>query len=65
MFDLKTFVMKTLKEMAKNEAAYKVNRYALGWFEKEVLTVEDLAVIDGVTAIETENKEETENEDIS
>ena len=55
MYDLKTFVMKTLKEMAKNEAAYKVNRYALGWFEKEVLTVEDLAVIDSLTAIETED----------
>ena len=52
MFDLREFVMKTLKEMAKNEQGYKVNRYALGWFEKDVLTVEDLAEVDGLTAVE-------------
>ena len=51
MFDLREFVMKTLKEMAKNEQGYKVNRYALGWFEKDVLTVEDLAEVDSLTTI--------------
>lgn len=50
MFDLREFVMKTLRGMAKNEPAYKVNRYALGWFEKDVLTAGDLAEVDALTA---------------
>ena len=57
MFDLREFVMKTLRGMAENEPAYKVNRYALGWFEKDVLTAEDLAEIDLLT---TESEEQTE-----
>lgn len=66
MFNLRDFVMKTLKDMAKSEPAYKVNKYALGWFEKEVLTIEDLSEVDSFTAIE-ESAEETEaaDEDIS
>ena len=56
MFDLREFVMKTLRGMAENEPGYKVNRYALGWFEKDVLTAEDLAEIDLLT---TEPEEET------
>ena len=56
MFDLREFVMKTLRGMAENEPGYKVNRYALGWFEKDVLTAEDLAEIDLLT---TEQEEET------
>ena len=55
MFDLREFVMKTLRGMAENEPGYKVNRYALGWFEKDVLTAEDLAEIDLLT---TEPEEE-------
>lgn len=62
MFDLRNFVMKTLKDMAKNEPAYKVNKYALGWFEKEVLTTEDLSEVDSFTAIK-ELTEETEAAD--
>ncbi|MBQ4516827.1 MAG: hypothetical protein II978_08570 [Clostridia bacterium] len=58
MFNLRDFVMKTLKDMAKNEPAYKVNKYALGWFEKEVLTVEDLAEVDSYTAILNEEQAE-------
>lgn len=66
MFNLRDFVMKTLKDMAKNEPAYKVNKYALGWFEKEVLTVEDLAEVDSYTAIANEEQiTEAENENIS
>ena len=57
MFDLREFVMKTLRGMAENEPGYKVNRYALGWFEKDVLTAEDLAEIDLLT---TEPEEATE-----
>ena len=56
MFDLREFVMKTLRGMAENEPGYKVNRYALGWFEKDVLTAEDLAEIDLLT---TEPEEKT------
>ena len=56
MFDLRDFVMKTLRGMAENEQGYKVNRYALGWFEKDVLTADDLAEIDLLT---TEPEEET------
>ena len=59
MFDLREFVMKTLRGMAENEPGYKVNRYALGWFEKDVLTAEDLAEIDLLT---TEPEEETTEE---
>lgn len=59
MFDLREFVMKTLRGMAENEPGYKVNRYALGWFEKDVLTAEDLAEIDLLT---TEPEEETAEE---
>lgn len=57
MFDLREFVMKTLRGMAENEQGYKVNRYALGWFEKDVLTADDLAEIDLLT---TEPEEPTE-----
>ena len=57
MFDVREFVMKTLRGMAENEPGYKVNRYALGWFEKDVLTAEDLAEIDLLT---TEPEEPTE-----
>ncbi len=57
MFDLREFVMKTLRGMAKSEPGYKVNRYALGWFEKDVLTAEDLAEIDILTEIPTNEEE--------
>lgn len=60
MFDLREFVMKTLRGMAENEPGYKVNRYALGWFEKDVLTAEDLAEIDLLT---TEPEEEISAEE--
>lgn len=65
MFDLREFVMKTLRGMAANEPGYKVNRYALGWFEKDVLTAEDLAEIDLLTTepeITEEIPEETQGE---
>lgn len=59
MFDLREFVMKTLRGMAKRELGYKVNRYALEWYEKEVLTEEDLAEIDARTTEPEESEEET------
>lgn len=61
MFDLKEFVMKTLRGMAGEEPGYKVNRYALGWFERDVLTAEDLAEIDLLTT-EPEATEEIPDE---
>lgn len=60
MFDLREFVMKTLRGMAENEPGYKVNRYALGWFEKDVLTAEDLAEIDLLTTEPEEPVEEVQ-----
>ena len=51
MFDLRDFVMRTLRGMAETEPGYKVNQYALGWFDKQVLTADDLAVVDGLTCV--------------
>lgn len=48
MFSLSEFVFKTIKEMIGNEPDYKVKKYALGWYDKDVLTEEDLASIDGL-----------------
>ena len=46
MFNMHDFVMKTLRGMRKTEPEYKVRKYALSWFEKDVLTAEDLAEVD-------------------
>ncbi len=46
MFDLHDFVMRTLAAMRDNEPEYKVRQYALGWFQRDVLTEDDLAIID-------------------
>ena len=51
MFDLRDFVMRTLRGMAETEPGYKVNQYALGWFDRQVLTADDLAVVDGLTCV--------------
>ena len=64
MFDLREFVMKTLRGMAENEPVYKVSRYALGWFEKDVLTAEDLAEIDLLTTEAEEISEEETAEEV-
>ena len=37
--------------MAETEPGYKVNQYALGWFDRQVLTADDLAVVDGLTCV--------------
>ena len=59
MFDLRDFVMRTLRGMAETEPGYKVNQYALGWFDKQVLTADDLAVVDGLTGVVEPAPEET------
>lgn len=46
-FDLKIFVMKTLTSMKEaGEDEYKVMQYALKYYEKNVLTEEDLAEVE-------------------
>ena len=50
MFELREFVMQSLREMVKYELAYKVRQYALGWYDKGVLTEEDLAEVANLTA---------------
>lgn len=46
MFNLNVFVMETLDAMIGKEPEYKVRQYALGWFEKNVLTEDDLAYME-------------------
>ena len=47
MFNLHNFVMDTIHSMIGREPEYKVRQYALGWFDREVLTEYDLSVIEG------------------
>lgn len=59
--------METIKGMIGNEPDYKVKKYALGWYDKEKLTEEDLAEIDAL--IEAKNnpvvEETTESEEVT
>lgn len=62
-FNLNDFVMKTIIGMIEaNEPDYRVRQYALKWYEKEVLTDEDLITIETLiaekNAIEDEIAEE-------
>jgi hypothetical protein len=61
-FDLKIFVMKTLTSMKEaGEDEYKVMQYALKYYEKNVLTEEDLAEVESWFDAEGEEPmEETE-----
>lgn len=44
---LRDFVMKTIIEMInKNIAEWQVRQYALGWYSKQIITEEDLAIIE-------------------
>ena len=45
MFDLHTFILDTIIGMVGKEPEYRVRQYALGWFEKGLLTQDDLARI--------------------
>lgn len=63
-FDLKTFVMKTLTSMKEaEEDEYKVMQYALKYYEKNVLTEEDLAEVESWfdTEEDEESAEDTES----
>ena len=46
MFDLRSFVMKTIRGMIGNEPDYKVMEYALGWYTKSILTDDDLMEVE-------------------
>ncbi len=62
MFNLKKFVFKTLETMKNKLDEYQVRSYALSWYQKNVLTDEDMATIDGWYAVEetTEQVEDVE-----
>lgn len=60
-FNLHDFVMKTILGMVGKEPEYKVREYALGWYQKSVLTDEDMAIID--EAYEKYYAEEPETDD--
>ena len=48
MFNIKEFVMKTLKGMIGNYPDFQVREYALNWYEKGKLTEEDLSEIEAI-----------------
>lgn len=62
MFDLRIFIMETIKGMIGNEPDYKVKKYALGWYDKEKLTEEDLAEIDALIEAKNNPVEEVTEE---
>lgn len=65
MFSLREFVLKTLRGMIGNDPDYKVQKYALGWYDKEVLTEEDLLEIDTLIELQyTENEVGKTDEEI-
>lgn len=62
-FDLSKFVMKTLQSMwTTGEDEYKIRQYALKYYERGILSEEDLTVVDS-WFIEPDKK--TSEEDIN
>lgn len=45
MFSLQKFVLDTIIKMIGNEPDYKVQEYSLGWYDKKVLSDEDMLLI--------------------
>lgn len=66
-FSLKIFVMKTLTSMKSGgEDEYKIMQYALKYYEKGVLSEEDLAEVQAwFEDLEVSEKEETSDEEIT
>lgn len=63
MFRLEDFILKTIKGMVGNEPDYKVQEYALSWYNRGKLTEENLAEIENL--IEEKNNDVTEeNEEV-
>lgn len=48
MFRLEDFILKTIKGMVGNEPDYKVQEYALSWYNRGKLTEENLAEIESL-----------------
>lgn len=46
MFDLRNFIMKTIRGMIGNEPDYKIQEYSLSWYNRGKLTEKDLAEIE-------------------
>lgn len=64
-FSLKKFVMKTLTSMKDGgEDEYKIMQYALKYYEKGVLTEEDLAEVQNWFETEEARGEETLDEEL-
>lgn len=45
MFSLQKFVLDTILKMIGNQPDYKVQEYSLGWYDKKVLTDEDMLLV--------------------
>ena len=63
-FNLRKFVLKTLRGMKDNYSEFQVREYALNWYAKSVLTDDDMAEIESWYA-QIEDVESVENEPIS
>ena len=60
MFNIKKFIMDTLKGMIGNYPDFQIREYALNWYEKGKLTEEDLADLEiYLTPIVEESTKET------
>lgn len=59
MFRLEDFILKTIKGMVGNEPDYKVQEYALSWYNRGKLTEENLAEVESL--IEEKNSTDDEN----
>lgn len=63
-FNLRKFVMKTLVAMKESgEDEYKIMQYALKYYEKGVLTDEDMAEIESWFEEEPEQSDEEQTEE--
>lgn len=57
MFSLHDFILKAVLGMAEKEPEYKVREYALGWYQKGLLTQEDLAAVEAEFPVAEEPEE--------
>lgn len=60
MFNLHSFVIKTLSKMKSRLDEYQVRAYALTWYGKSILTDEDMNTIDSWYATDEVTEEQTE-----
>lgn len=65
-FDLTRFVMNTLHSMRDNgEDEYKIRQYALKYYERNVLTEENLAIIEDWFVQDKDNESDAIDEEIT